>query len=133
MDRADDEIGFCCLNAQPKDDLRLGRLYLNKGRRDGQQALPVGWVEASTTPEAPHLQPGENPESFWASGYGYKWWIPRDQQNGEYTAIGVWGQYIYVNSEHEVVIVKSSTGYHFDDNDHETIETVRAIAEAVAP
>jgi hypothetical protein len=43
------------------------------------------------------------------------------------------GQYIYVNSEHEVVIVKSSTGYHFDDNDHETIETVRAIAEAVAP
>ncbi|MCH8565901.1 beta-lactamase family protein [Nesterenkonia sp. LB17] len=39
-----------------RDYLRLGRLYLNEGRRDGQQVLPVGWVEASTTPEAPHLQ-----------------------------------------------------------------------------
>ncbi len=131
-DRADAEIGFCCLNAQLRDDARLGRLSLNDGARDDVQIVPQEWVERSVTAEAPRLEPGENPDSDWTFGYGYKWWIPEDPRPGEFTAIGVWGQYIYVDTTHEIVIAKSSTDYWFDENDHETIEVFRAIVDAMA-
>ena len=43
-------------------------------------------------------------------------------------AIGIWGQYIYVNRARSVVIVKKSADYDFDVRDHETVEVFRAIS-----
>ncbi len=130
-DRHGQAIGFCCLNAVPRDYLRFGTLYANEGRRDGRQVVPREWVVDSVSPTAAHLQPGDNPDSFWALGYGYQWWIP-EQPRGDFLAIGVWGQYIYVDPNRDVVIVKTSTDYWFDENDHETIAVFRAIADDVA-
>lgn len=130
-DRTGREFALCCLNATLRDYARFGRLYLEGGARDGQQIIPADWVTASVNPTGPHLQPGENPASSWTFGYGYKWWIPENPQ-GDFSAIGVWGQYIYVDPTHEVIIVKTSADPGFDDNDHETIAAFRAIAEAVA-
>lgn len=126
-DRTGREFALCCLNATLRDYARFGRLYLEGGARDGQQIIPAEWVEASVNPQAQHLQPGDNPASSWTFGYGYKWWIPEDPQ-GDFTAIGVWGQYVYVDPVREVVIVKTSADPDFDDNDHETIAALRAIA-----
>jgi len=91
----------------------------------------TGWVHASVNPTAPHLQPGDNPLSARSFGDGYKWWIPEGPQ-GDFTAIRIWGQYVYVDPVHDVVIVKTSTDPEFDDNDHETIAAFRAIAQAIA-
>lgn len=129
-DRTGREFALCCLNATLRDYARFGRLYLEGGARDGHQIVPAGWVAASVTPEGAHLQPGDNPASSWTFGYGYKWWLPEDPQ-GDFTAIGVWGQYIYVDPARAVVIVKTSADPHFDDNDHESISAFRAIARAV--
>lgn len=126
-DRHGQAIGFCCLNAVPRDYLRFGKLYLNEGQRDGVQIIPRQWVIDSVNPTAPHLQPGDNPDSFWTFGYGYQWWIP-EQPQGDFVAIGVWGQYIYVDPARDIVIVKTSSDYFFDENDHETIAVFRAIA-----
>ena len=130
-DRTGREIVLCCLNATLRDFARFGRLYLEAGARDGLQIVPAGWVHASVNPTAPHLQPGDNPLSDWTFGYGYKWWIPEDPQ-GDFVAIGIWGQYIYVDPSREVVIVKTSADPDFDDNCHESIAAFRAIARAVA-
>ncbi|MCC5969005.1 MAG: serine hydrolase [Pararhodobacter sp.] len=130
-DRTGREFALCCLNATLRDYARFGRLYLEGGARDGRQIIPADWVTASVNPTAPHLQPGENPASSWTFGYGYQWWIPEDPQ-GDFTAIGVWGQYIYIDTVREVIIVKTSADPDFDDNDHETIAAFRAIAAAVA-
>jgi CubicO group peptidase (beta-lactamase class C family) len=120
-------LAFCCLNATLRDYARFGRLFLNGGMREGEQIVPSAWVEASTRPTARHLEPGENPASFWTFGYGYKWWVPEDPQD-EFLAIGIWGQYIYVDRAREVVIVKTSADYDFDTRDHESVEVFRAIA-----
>ncbi|MCC5983138.1 MAG: serine hydrolase [Rhodobacteraceae bacterium] len=128
-DRTGREIALCCLNATLRDYARFGRLFLEGGARDGVQIVPADWVHASVNPQAPHLQPGDNPASDWVFGYGYKWWIPEDPR-GDFTAIGVWGQYVYVDPARAVVIVKTSTDPLFDDNDHETIAAFRAIAAA---
>lgn len=130
-DRHGRAIGFCCLNAVPRDYLRFGTLYANEGARDGRQVVPRRWVIDSVNPTAPHLQPGDNPDSFWTLGYGYQWWIP-EEPRGDFLAIGVWGQYIYVDPDRDVVIVKTSTDYLFDENDHETIAVFRAIADDFA-
>ena len=129
--RAGSALTMCCFNATLRDYARFGRLYLEGGAREGRQIVPAGWVEASVHPTAPHLQPGDNPASFWTFGYGYKWWIPEDS-DGDFTAMGIWGQYVYVDPARKVVIVKTSADPLFDDRDHETIAAFRAIARAVA-
>ncbi|MCC6002110.1 MAG: serine hydrolase [Pararhodobacter sp.] len=128
-DRTGREFALCCLNAVLRDYARFGRLFLEGGARDGRQIVPADWVTASVTPGAPHLQPGDNPASDWTFGYGYQWWVPEEPQ-GDFLAIGVWGQYIYVDPVREVVIVKTSADPEFDDNDHETVAVFRAIAAA---
>jgi CubicO group peptidase (beta-lactamase class C family) len=130
-DRAGREFALCCLNATLRDWARFGRLYLDGGAREGRQIVPTDWVTASVKPEAPHLQPCDNRASHWTFGYGYQWWIPEGPQ-GDFLAIGVWGQYIYVNPARDVVIVKTSADPLFDDNDHESAAAFRAIARAVA-
>ena len=131
MDATGRDLALCCLNATLRDYARFGRLYLEEGARAGMQIIPADWIAASVNPTAPHLQPGDNPASFWTFGYGYQWWIPENPQ-GDFLAIGIWGQYVYVDPVREVVIVKTSADPLFDDRDHETVAAFRAIARAVA-
>lgn len=129
-DRTGREFALCCINATLRDYARFGRLFLEGGLRDGRQVIPTHWIEASVNPTAPHLQPGDNPGSSWTFGYGYKWWVPENPQ-GDFTAIGVWGQYIYVDPTRDLVIVKTSADPDFDDNDHESVEAFRGIARDI--
>ena len=128
------ELAFGGLNAVLRDYARLGQLYLNQGAWQGKQIVPAAWVRASVTPDAPHLHPG-NPASNWVLGYGYQWWIPQ-QPDGDYLAIGVYGQFIYVDPKRKIVIAKTSAypDYNLDgaDKELETIALFRAIAGRLA-
>lgn len=130
-DRTGREFALCCLNARLRDYARFGRLYLEDGAREGRQIIPADWVAASINPKAPHLQPGPNPASSWTFGYGYQWWVPENPR-GDFLAIGVWGQYIYIDPTRSVIIVKTSADPDFDDNDHESVAAFRAIAARLA-
>lgn len=120
-------LAHAFLSASLLDFLRFGRLYLNQGYRNGLEIIPSQWVDCSVNPTESRLQPGENPDSHWTFGYGYQWWIPEDPQ-GDFVAIGIWGQYVYVHPAYGVVIAKTSADYDFDVRDHETIEIFRTIA-----
>lgn len=128
--RAGAVLPFCCLNARLRDYARFGHLYLMSGRRGSHQIVPHDWVTKSTRPSGPHLEPGENPASSWTFGYGYHWWIPEAPQD-EFLAIGIWGQYIYVDRPRRIVIVKSSADPDFDTRDHETVAFFRAISRSI--
>ncbi|MFA5519419.1 MAG: 6-aminohexanoate hydrolase, partial [Spirochaetota bacterium] len=86
------------------------------------------------TPDAPHLMPGVNPYSEWVLGYGYQWWIP-ENSDGEFLAIGIYGQAIYVYPRYNIVIVKTSAypDYNKDGQamELESIEVFRAIAKKI--
>ena len=90
------------------------------------------------TPDAPHLMPGENEASDFPMGYGYQWWIMEGDE-GEYSAIGVYNQFIYVNPSKRLVIVKLSANSDYGTSDDEssyrefeTIELFRAIGDAAS-
>ncbi|MBU2514276.1 beta-lactamase family protein [bacterium] len=107
VDDLDMELVFGTLNVTTRDYARFGKLYMDGGNWQGKQIVPAQWVKDSITPDAPHLQPGVNPLSSSKMGYGYQWWIPEFPQ-GDFMALGVYGQYIYINPGKKVVIVKNS-------------------------
>ncbi|MEM7069899.1 MAG: serine hydrolase [Pseudomonadota bacterium] len=128
------EMVFGGMNATARDFAKIGELYRLNGRLNGKQIVPSNWVTASVTPDAPHLMPGEdNPASDFGLGYGYQWWIPEGDE-GEFSAIGIYNQFVFVNPSRDTVIVKLSANSNYgvtDDEssyrEFETIELFRAI------
>jgi len=126
-DHHGNELTHAFLSGALRDYARIGRLYLNEGRRNGRTVIPADWVRETVERPEPHLQPGENPASSWTVGYGYQWWIPEEPE-GDFVAMGIWGQYIYVHPTYDIVIAKTSTDDDFDLREKETIAVFRSLA-----
>ena len=93
------------LNMRTRDYARFGQMMLGFGNFNGQQIIPADWAARSVEPTAPVK--GSEP-----AGYGYQWWVPTNAF-GEFYALGVYGQYIYINRPARVVIVKTSADREF--------------------
>ena len=115
-DKSGRELGLGGFNATARDLAKLGELYRLKGNWNGTQILPEDWVSASIMPMAPHLVAGENEQSAHAFGYGYHWWLP-DADTRDFTAIGIYNQFIYVSPETGFVIVKLSCNRYYASED----------------
>lgn len=131
------EMAFGGLNATARDYAKIGELFRLKGNWQGEQIVSEQWVQAATRADKPHLLPGENELSDYPMGYGYQWWL-MDGDEGEFSAIGVYNQFIYVNPSRDLVIVKlsafsdyatieSEDGYR----EFESIALFRAIGESI--
>lgn len=88
------EIGGSGFSATLRDYGRFGLFILAGGVAGGDSILPGGWVREATTPKV--LRDGSTLD------YGYLWWPGRD---GAFMAMGIHGQYVYVNPVAQVVIV----------------------------
>ncbi len=130
LDDHDVEMAFGGLNATARDYAKLGELFRQNGKWQGEQIVSEAWVRDSTKPDAPHLMPGVNKE--FPLGYGYQWWIPETSE-GEYSAIGVYNQFIYVNPTRDLVIVKLSANSDYatstDESAYREIETIEFFRE----
>ncbi|MBA58545.1 MAG: serine hydrolase [Gammaproteobacteria bacterium] len=115
LDSEEMEMVYAGFNATARDYAKLGELYRLEGKLNGRQIISGSWVRASLTPDQPHLMPGDNPLSDFPMGYGYQWWIP--DASGDFTAIGVYNQFIYVSPKSGMVAVKLSANsvYGLDD------------------
>jgi CubicO group peptidase (beta-lactamase class C family) len=94
------EKTFCCLNARARDFSKIGRLYLNKGNWNGTQIVSQKWVEESTKADV---------SDGGAGYYKYQWWL--SEPDGAFTAKGILGQFIYVNPEKNLIIVRLGKNY----------------------
>ena len=112
VDKTGTDMALGGLNATLRDFAKFGQLYLNNGIWEGEQIVPKSWVDKSHTPDAPHLMPnaGELSSNEW--GYGYQWWVPGDPIT-DFTAHGIFNQFIYVDPESNVVIAKTSSNHRF--------------------
>ena len=106
LDSKNMEMAYAGFNATARDYAKLGELYRLGGKINGKQIIPSHWIKASVKPDAPHLMPGDNPLSDFPLGYGYQWWVP--DLSGDFSAIGVYNQFIYVSPKSNMVIVKLS-------------------------
>lgn len=127
------ELASCGLNATLRDYARFGLLFLNGGKnfRD-QQILPTQWIRDSVTSDRPLITPDpDNPALSSPPGYGYQWLVPQPP-DGDYCAIGIYGQFIYVHPRYRVVIVKTSAYADYlqsgDEMEYESLVVFRSIA-----
>lgn len=120
------EKGFMALNATARDFLKIGQLVLDRGRVGAQQVVPETWIDRMSTPA------GIVQSDSHAWGYAAKWWQPEGwDEHGDLTALGVYGQYVYVNPASRVVIVKLSDHGTEQDED-ETIAVFRHLSKELS-
>jgi CubicO group peptidase (beta-lactamase class C family) len=85
------------LRLPARDLAKIGFLYLNGGRWDGDQIVPAGYVRESTAPGP--LSTGSR------DSYGYQWWIADHPRHGAFSARGFGGQVIEVVPGLDVIAV----------------------------
>jgi CubicO group peptidase (beta-lactamase class C family) len=96
-DRNGIPIGGWGLFLTPRDMAKLGSLYLNQGRWNGEQIVPAAWVAAAVQKQ---VETGE------ALDYGYQWWVYPDY--GAYAALGLGGQTVFVVPEQQLIVVTTA-------------------------
>ncbi|WP_027127304.1 serine hydrolase domain-containing protein [Gelidibacter mesophilus] len=93
----------------PRDMMKFGELYLNKGKSNGKQILSENWVNNSFK----NYRVLENTVD--KNGYGYLWWHYKYNFKGtsikSNEARGAGGQYIFVLPKLEMVVVITSGNY----------------------
>lgn len=85
------------------DWAKIGRLYLKNGFFNSQQIVPANWVYTST-----HLG-GDKPvvaKGWQKATQHYLWWLPQEGLNGDFSAEGMLGQYLYVDRKTNTIIVQ---------------------------
>jgi CubicO group peptidase (beta-lactamase class C family) len=133
------ELGGAGISARLRDVGRFGLLVMEDGEAfSGRRVLPPGWRDLAGQPDsAPtafgRLMPGS------PAGYGYHWWaVPRSPANvsgGAFSAVGAYGQRIFVNPAEQVVAAIQSAWRqpHDSDAEAETIALLRAAVPTLRP
>jgi CubicO group peptidase (beta-lactamase class C family) len=94
-------------NARAIDLVKLGSLYLNRGRWGAAQILPEAWVSESVTPLPAELPGHPEQELRERVFYKFGWWgHVRGEQRTCFFANGYRGQLIYVCPEQQLVIAR---------------------------
>ena len=96
------ESGF---NARPVDYARFGYLFAHEGRVEGRQVVPAAWVRQATA-----VDDRTDP----AAHYQWFWWVDTDRP-GCFLARGNKGQFIYVDPETDVVVVRTGRDFGIED------------------
>ena len=89
------EKAYCCIASNARDFARLGKLYRDNGKWNGQQLLDSTFVATSVQPRF-----AESPE------YGYGWWLLDYKDTHFFMMRGHLGQYVIVNPTDKVIIVR---------------------------
>ena len=88
------EFAGCCISANLRDYGRIGLFALQNFQASGpNRPLASTWMQLSTTPSPSY------------DGYGFFWWLT---DRGVFSAQGVFGQYIFVDANRDLVIVLQS-------------------------
>ncbi len=113
------------LGLSSRDLLKIGQLYLNKGKWNDEQIIPENWVYKSITPKA------KMPEEYGGAEYGYLWWISNFSNEKAYYMAGSGGNKIAVFPELDLVVVLTSTFYNGGYESH--LQTSKLLSEYIVP
>jgi CubicO group peptidase (beta-lactamase class C family) len=117
-----------------RDLARFGEMVRNLGRVGTEQIVPRGWIEdiLQNGDQRPWLAT-ETAAKFMPAGRYRSQWYMIGNDSGAHCAIGIHGQWIYIDPKAEIVIAKlSSQPMPLDDaTDHLLLAAFAAIAAAL--
>ena len=85
------------LRIRTEDIAKLGQLYLQKGRWNGEPLLTESWVEEATS----YQTSSQENNGDWSQGYGYQFWRCT---HGFYRGDGAFGQFCIVMPKLDAVV-----------------------------
>lgn len=114
-----EEKASCCFNSNARDFARIGKLYLDSGKCNGTQIVPVEYVLESIKPADLVDEQGKKNQK-----YGYQWWtIPNFKGHYIFYARGILGQYVFCIPDKNMIVVrlghereKSKPGQDYPDD-----------------
>jgi len=110
IDNEQEEMALGGLTASLRDFAKLGLLYLNEGTLNGNKIVSSAWIKkASSVYDNGSGNKWNDTADY---GYGYQWWIP-PHSTGDYFAVGIYDQFVYVHPTKELVIAKLSADPRF--------------------
>lgn len=118
------------------DLLQIAEMTRCEGALGGQQIVPASWINDFRTYADSHAwqrqKQGEGQRLFPKGTYRAKWYKPGYDED-EYCAIGIHGQWIWVNPQRQTVIVRmASKGTAIDtETDRDLLCALQAVARAV--
>ena len=95
------------MNSTTRDAARFGMMIRDKGSFSGEQVIPAKWVDATldiTDKLRSNMKANPNYGNEPWTAYHNMWWV-LDAAQGEYCAVGIHGQVIYINRAADTVMV----------------------------
>ncbi|MDT0650066.1 serine hydrolase domain-containing protein [Autumnicola edwardsiae] len=89
------EKAYCCIASNARDFAKIGKLYKDHGKWNGQQILDSSYVAQSINPRF-----DESPQ------YGYGFWLSTYQNKNFFYMRGILGQYVIVIPEDNLIIIR---------------------------
>lgn len=96
------EKTYCCFNSNARDFGRIGELFLDSGKWNGNQVISTEYVLNS-------IKPADLMDDFGKKNakYGYSWWLIPDYKGHDiFYARGILGQYILCIPKLNMVVVR---------------------------
>jgi hypothetical protein len=115
------------LYLKAEDLVKIGSLFLNNGKWNGEQIVSENWVKESTSPIVNDVNPNEESKT----GYGYQWWVPK-HKNGIseiFAGNGFGGQYLMMSPEYNLIVVFN--GWNINDEPEKS--TWRVLQDRIIP
>lgn len=101
------------LRLRARDLAKVGHLMLHRGKWQGKQVVPAGWVRASMRRHTEQTQDDWSRDGIY--GYGYQWWHGQFRGTwGEFTAIagvGYGSQRLFIIPEKKLVVTAFAGNY----------------------
>lgn len=121
-------VGGSYMFATPRDMLKLGQLYVQRGAWNGQQLLPEDWIDKTLTISPGYMAPGTTDEQIIKSHHlvygGLIWlnrsgrpWLPRPfpgSPGDMFMFLGRSGQFILGIPSKKMVLVRTGYGTTID-------------------
>lgn len=118
-----------------RDLSRLGRVMLGGGLLEGQRVVPAAWAADTIAGGNPAAAAGSAYQTIHPNGsYRNQWWVTGNER-GNYYAVGIHGQYVWIDPPSNSVIVKFSSwpGALTEGWSQSHVEVFQAIGEALTP
>lgn len=97
------------ISCTARDLTRVGRLMLDGGVIEGRRVVSAEWVRRTIQGGNPDAASGTIFQRVHAGGsYSNQWWITGNSR-GDYYAVGIHGQFIWVDPHTQTVVVKLSS------------------------
>ncbi len=103
------------LRVKTEDMAKFAELFLQKGKWNGKQILPVGWVEEASTVKIiqhPDMPQSKKDSSDWEQGYCFQMWRCR---HNAYRGDGAFGQFMIVMPDEDAVLAITAETANMQD------------------